>query len=73
MTINLSQDTQHIFDYDHDFINLLQERQKDLTSSSSISTNTYETESVIKIRKIFNIVRDEENLPEKDELKPKCG
>ena len=62
MTINLSQDTQHIFDNDHDFINLLQEQQKEVTLSSSMFTNTYETESVIKIRKIFNVVRDEGNL-----------
>ena len=53
MIINLSHDTQKLFDNDNAFINKVQEEQQQITITSSIKENKNESESILKIKRIF--------------------
>ena len=61
MVINFSQENQDILSNNRYFMSNLQDEQKRLTISSSMTTNTSDSEIILKVREILNVVgRDKE-------------
>ena len=56
MVINFSQETQDVLNNDRDFISNSQDEQKRITISSSLTTNTSDSEIILKVREILNVV-----------------
>ena len=62
MVINFSQETQDVLNNDRDFISNLQDEQIRITVSSSLTTNTSDSEIILKVREILNVVARDKQL-----------